>query len=243
MGIRIHKFAGYGLSDVKNKSGRIDDPRVNADAPILDLESEEMPNAEGYYEFLKAKVEEQKKTSDFRMFNSDFYFLDNLSSFRDAPWLENCIHNGDSKTQTEGLLILQPISMSRQWSRNDDDLDYLEAVDSGNIENLKTKIIKPSTAIGGSAGLWMDETGERLSTERAHFWNMIQKETFENFDPEDSSGNVLAKAAGFKNWEEGYNSVAPYVPEEVRLLAEYTGIFTTPDVVLELRPIYCSYWG
>jgi hypothetical protein len=35
MGVRVHKFLGYGLTDVTYDGGRLTDPRINQDRPLL----------------------------------------------------------------------------------------------------------------------------------------------------------------------------------------------------------------
>jgi hypothetical protein len=39
MSIRIHKFLGYGLTDIESDNCKITDPRINPNSPLLDVSS------------------------------------------------------------------------------------------------------------------------------------------------------------------------------------------------------------
>jgi hypothetical protein len=204
----------------------------------LKIESEDIPTTEGYFEFLKQEFAGSKAS-----FNSDFDSLrHNQSQY--PPFIDQCLLDGNSDSKTENLLILQPLSSHAKWSRYDDPLDYIDSLDNGSESELRTDIKILPTGIGYYSNLWMDkDSGQWIDSEKSHFLNFIPRSSWANFNPNDSSGEAMSKLAGFSDWKEAHSQAVSFVPNEIRLLAKYLDIFTSPEVSYQLSPIYCTFWS
>lgn len=55
--------------------------------------------------------------------------------------------------------------------------------------------------------------------------------------------NLLSEHLGFKDYAQANRYIAPIVPGEIRALAEFGDLFTSPDVLLQLRPLLYCYWS
>jgi hypothetical protein len=53
----------------------------------------------------------------------------------------------------------------------------------------------------------------------------------------------LAQAAGFDSHADATSNVVPVVPEEIRDLAAFAGLFTDDTIWRQLRPLLYAYWS
>jgi hypothetical protein len=148
------------------------------------------------------------------------------------------------------VLLLKPLSM-RDWYRAVDAIDYIEEtyLRPGNAEPQMNHVEVLEHGIYPFSAAYMDKrTGERLPHE-IMWWIRAQSSTREaaaaGEEPPLTSEHLdhLARALKFENAAEANENVRPVVPEEIRDLAEFGELFTSPDVVLQLRPLLYVYWS
>jgi hypothetical protein len=148
------------------------------------------------------------------------------------------------------VLLLKPLTF-RDWHRSDSTIDYIEETylcPSGQ-EPVSNRVTVLEHGIYPFNGLYMDKrTGEKLKHE-AIWWIQACSSTREaerkGEEPPLTEAHLdpLAKAVGFANAADARENIAPVVPDEIRDLAEFGELFTSPDVANQLRPLLYVYWS
>lgn len=232
MGIRVHKFLGYGLTDVKPK-----DERINWDSWLLNYEG--APEPEEYLAWLESR-------QDDRRFSLDYAHLKHLAP-SDGKWdprrsLDECCVWRDEFGLPE-VLALRPFAHP-DWCRFDDTIDYMEETYPWSDEWSQQNRVKVY-----EHGPWpyiaryMDKRdGRVLPQDIMVWWRLV------NDNPRDAEGRakaleIFAATCGFASHEEAAENVRPEVPEEIRDLAEFAALFTSETAWLQLRPLLYTYWA
>jgi hypothetical protein len=117
MGIRVHKFLGYGLTDLT--PGYRSDPRVNWDSPLLPT-GDESPTAGDYWTWLEAR---RGAVGDKFSFSLDWALLRHDEKRRGADLYGCAVY--EHEYGLKEVLALRPVTKD-DWARFDDDLDYME---------------------------------------------------------------------------------------------------------------------
>lgn len=237
MGIRVHKTLGYGLNDVKTDEDadwHITDERINLDAAPF-KSGKEYPSIQEYREWLEAG----RKTGDIET-DLELSFLREPEPGDPDPTLDYTVtHQGEFGLPN--VLLLTPATYRRTWSRLDDAIDYIEET------YLRKDVKEPCEnradvlrhGIYPFVGYMDKRTGEKLDDK---IFNWIRA-TNASEALEEWELNLVAKACGFNTSLEAWENVAPIVPRDITNLANYLELFTSPDVLLELRPILYTYWS
>lgn len=231
MGTRINKTIGYGLTDVQVEDCRITDPRINADSFLLRGYVEHDEDHLSYGQWLK-----QRMTGDD---------MDDLDLILDAQNLEAVGAKDAYSTVTHKaeyalpeVLMVRPAGFP-SWHRHDNIIDFEEeGIRRAEIESR----VEPT--LGGIHpwnGLHMDvRTGKKIEGTLVNAWRRVVNAGDEEDKP---LLDRLAQALGYADHAEAERFVAPFVPFEVRRICEWGGLFTSPDVVLQLRPMLYVYWA
>lgn len=229
MGIRVHKFLGYGLADVQTKDMRITDERINPQSWLLTYDG--TPSVEDYHAWLSQHQREFP--------SMDLWYCRDEKRDRRRE-LNHCAIWSPEYGMPE-VLVLQPLGCP-DWSRFDNSIDYIEETwlrpeRQGNHVDL----------VGGGIYPWIgtymdDRTGEAVD-DKIMWWVRLC-----NSDEPDDEGraealDVLAQAAGLSGHEEAVAHVWPMVPDEVRDLAEFAELFTSDGTWRQLRPMLYTYWA
>lgn len=229
MAIRIHKAIGYGLTDVRVKDYEIDDPRINAGSFLLAGHVDHREDHLSYGRWLERRADGDKK-----LLLNITQELDSLDSAGAKDAYETVLH--DAEYGLPGVLLVRPVGFS-SWYRRDDQIDYEEEHRGAGPGNRVT------STVGGIhpwSGLYMDtRTGERIKGNLVNAWRQMVNGGSEDQELLDG----LAQGLGYKDHAEAERYVAPFVPREIRRLCEWGGLFTSPDVVLQLRPLLYIYWA
>jgi hypothetical protein len=186
---------------------------------------------EGYIKFLKTK--NRKK-------NFDVGWESMAVTEEKEHWSPRSNFFHDGEYGMPNVLCIIPAVLQKQWLRYDDAIDYVEESENwrADVDVSHVKVIQ-----GGLYpwnGLYMDiRTGESAGQMGmgAFF--------FRSLDNESSSGTLknIAKNCGFKSVTEAKKYMAPLVPGCIRYLCEYANVFTTPEVVFQLKPMLYVYWS
>jgi hypothetical protein len=233
VGIRVHKILGYGLTDVTHTDWDIADPRINPDSFWVTRSEPETT----YFEFLTEKLSKVEGDRDFALELELHFHRDQEEDGTDSFTWKN------AETGLPNVLIVRPIGHPR-WYRFDDPLDYEEEYLRGSSMVHRVDLLESGPH--PYEGLYMDaETGERLTNDGAVIsWRRLLRKL-----PEDDSDkrmrllDMLATAIGYESHDEAMRRVVPLVPEEVRRVCEWAGLFTSPTGWKDLRPMLYTYWA
>lgn len=235
MGIRIHKFLGYGLTDVENDGYWPTDPRINAKV-LSDLMWDQ--SSKEYIEWLDQKYTDADIVRG--EWNLDRFIVRDYGEekLKDFSFSDCFAYQGEYGMPN--VLVLKPLSMN-DWSRFDDAIDYMAET------HLYSSLTDPQANRIDSFGLhglypwssiYMDaRTGDRLQD------GILWVRLFWDPPPPDGAKLAVAKHLGFENVEEAEANITPVVPVEVRDVAEFAGLFTSDDVWLQLKPMLYTYWA
>lgn len=249
MGIRITIRMGYGLTDVKCNGYELADPRINSKSPLLDYEAK--TSVDDYREFLKSK--NSHKTDGFAM-EAGFLNPDHWMGKGKKPVdIFDCVTHRTEYGIPE-VLCITPAWLLKDWRRYDDSIDYALSTHVYHT-NPEDKVWPLDYGHYPYNGIYMDKrTGERVKDSIIMWVRMLDggkrgrwKVKKQLRSVWDTEGRVvmdaLAQAGGFKDHEDAFENCRPVVPEEVRNLAAFGGLFTDPSVVNQLRPMIYQYWG
>jgi len=231
MGIRIHKFLGYGLNDVRTgEDHKVVDPRINPDSPFFNYE---LPSLSSYKDWLEENSDPEERS------NLDSWYLNDPSAGgpRRRTNLDSCFA-WSPEFGIPSVLAIQPVS-APDWSRQDDAIDYAEEIYVMKTENLEPRVHALPHGIHPYSASYIDSrTGEKLNN-RVMWWVRAVSDGT-RYDGELDS---LAADCGFKNHQEAEKYIAPFVPTEIRNLARFANLFTKEDGWLDLRPLLYVYWS
>lgn len=230
MGIRLHKFLGYGLVDVIE-----DDPRLNKKSWVFTYEED--PTLKEYFQWLD--------TLPYHV------TLDTLSrNMLEEMELKHRRPRDAFAWQPEfglpNVLAIQPVSEAK-WSRYDDTIDYTEEV------WLRGHDCEPRVEVV-AGGLWphlgyMDKrTGEVLKDGSIIPWVRFRNRKAGEYAAEDAERiahveDELARMAGLADNQDAVENVIPLVPREIRDIIDFSGVFNDQDVWTQLRPLLYTYWA
>lgn len=219
MGIRVKKMLGYGLTNVKP-----DDPRIN----WVGLDMMHDLDVKDYLEWLNAGN---------GIDNSERHLLGHSLSHNEKINLYGCVVH-DSEYGLSNVLCLRPTWLT-DWYRSDDAIDwveetYLKAPRNENGEAwVRTLRVSPYPF----SGAYMDSrTGVRLGPEVLS-WMRVR-----NAIDDESIQNEMCALFGM-TYKQARRYVVPLVPDEIRNLAMFTGLFTSPDTWMQLRPMVYCWWS
>lgn len=256
MGIRVHKFLGYGLDDVKcNHAEQPRDPRINNDSPLLTYQGDELDK---YEKWLKGRYGDMEKVvkddpaalRDIPLLDR-WYFRDiaHPNSRRDKrSQITDCIAF-DSEFGLENVLVLQPVACT-DWERYDDMIDYtVESYLFDRPENYVTpRLDRLKHGLYPFNGSYMDSRDGRRLPDVVMDWVRTVSHVLTGVDAAEAVkyGPVLddyAVELGFEDQPDAMKHIAPVVPGEILELAEYAELFTDPSVAWQLRPMLYTWWS
>lgn len=235
MGIRIHKFLGYGLTDVRTSGYKLADDRFNPDSPVFKYE---FPELQEYLEWLEHNVAEDEIDLD-RMFVNEV-----LKGERKARYLDDTFAF-NTEFGKSNVMAFQPL-MTSDWSRYDDTIDWIE--ESEVRTGQRNKVVRLRHGIYPWNGLYMDaRTGERLPHEIMN-WIRLQSRVRDQKRkgkdlPIPTALDEAAKQAGLKDNDEAEAVVAPVIPNDIRNIVNFLKVFKDPNGYLTLRPLLYTYWS
>jgi len=245
MGIRIHKFMGYGLTDVKSRKYRIADGRINRNCVLLDDYEAQYKTEyrDEYLAWLRKQNEKRKNDEDYRRINMLDAWFDKKNKYESKRTMGDCIAY-QNEYGLKNVLVLQPLAC-HDWYRHDDAIDYVTATYLEGPEQTGNKVDVLDHGIYPFNGSYMDSRDGNRLDDRIMPWIRIYH--YYKDDPEklDDMAPVLdqyAQAVGFNDSLEAALHVAPQVPTEIQDLCEFTQIFKKPETVLQLRPMLYTYW-
>jgi len=258
MGIRIHKFLGYGLTDVKADINNwiIIDDRFNPDSKVTNwdyLDSEE--RLDDYKEFLKGKMKKTKYKEGGKVEKID---SDEMDLFLELHFLNNkdvslfdCVEY-DMEFGMENVILFIPPGHGDDWHRYDDVIDYYEFYYHYDVDNDSDMTFVKELKMGiypYDYGYCDKRTGERLDNlhVRGHLQLKMErmKQSFEEKNILDEYYIVLnesAKKLGFKNSEDADENMLPEVPDSIRAWCEYLKVFKDEKTVYQLKPMIYQVW-
>lgn len=238
MGTRIHKKLGWGLTDLKlNDEGQLDDPRINNQA----LEGTYDGVGPGYLHYLETLREAEgtayQEWSELWMVIQTASDVLNKSN-QVTPW--PLIHEPESGRPD--VLLVQPIGFPK-WSRHDDPIDYAE--ECALHEAMESRIVALPNGIHPFSHTLMDRRNGRLMDDGAYrlIRRMLDHPRIDTDSKVRAAADHLAKASKFNSADHAIENLVPAVPADIRHVCSWTGIFTAPDVWLQLRPMLYTYWA
>lgn len=254
MGIRLHKFMGYGLTDIScDSDGRIDDERINPQSILLGggagNDSEEAWT-EAARESYRSWLQEQRTALEHKRKQGEtvehpavldrWYLNDQERVQRDRRYLRDCIAY-QPEYGLANVLALQPLACA-DWKRYDDPIDYMtetfiaEPAGENGINHVEVFAhgIHPFNAS------YMDaRTGLLIKDLQPIEVGWVLRDD-ERYEP--MTADVISRL-GFSDRAEFLQNVVPKVPQEIRDIAEFTGLFTHDHVWRQLRPLLYTYWA
>lgn len=232
MGIRIHKMIGYGLIDVRCTDGRITDPRINTSSRLFRAENSVLPE---YLEYVERAEEAKEEFGD---------------GWAEAQMLRNQMESvggfnwpsfWDSEFGDPSVLLLRPVAFP-EWHRYDNPIDYSEEIALHRATGSRVRLLP--AGIYPFTGCLMDaRTGRDFEQRMANtFRQVLSRREAGNKDREKFL-KLAAKALGFDSIAEAERCVVPTVPGDIRRLAAWGELFTSPDGWKDLRPLLYVYWS
>ena len=232
MGIRIHKYLGYGLTDVEcEDAGEITDPRINTESWLLNWEAD-TPSLEDYAAWLAEHADDQwwerhylasrEKGCRRRRSDSDGVDLQRLVEHHSEYGLKN-------------VLIVLPFNMP-DWRRWDDSLDYYEDQHNGepHVKLLDSGIYPWSAAYTDT------RTGEDVKGHEIMMWVRAKNS---NIERDRIDLDLFARESGFADHDEALKYCQPRVPDPIRNICRFGKLFHDDMTIHRLRPMIYTRWG
>lgn len=245
MGIRIHKMLGYALTDVVDG-----DPRINWDSKIFQYHSEGREVLEEFLEF-SDRISKPYSLSgiDKSMITSQLAAID---AGEKIPWnekydVQNSFAWGTSDGGLNNVFCIKPVTCA-DWYRFDDIMDYVEENYIHSPGGVQDRVNVIPHGHYPYSGIYMDKrTGERIKGYDINAWvrawtNLPAKEQKKIMKTDPSLFDDFSSGFGMTHVE-AVENVAPFVPEDVRNVADFMDVFTSPDVWKELRPVIYTWWA
>jgi hypothetical protein len=236
MGIRIQKHLGYALTGVTPE-----DERVN-----WKFAEGRCHSGHAYLRWL----DERYGPGEGKPFPS----MDWLTIRHEANWLEHDVAecaSYDYETSDHGrasVIVVRPLCHP-DWSRTDDSIDYSADQLRDDMGESRHELLR--TGIFPFDGQLMDaETGERLPRE-ALTWRQVTRSLESRPGDKDKRQDAIDAMELFTRdllpQYPGYQAAAarvvPCVPQEVRDVCEFLGLFTSDETWKQLRPVLATWWG
>lgn len=234
MGIRIQKHLGYALTGVAQQ-----DPRVN-----WEFARGRYHSGHSYLRWLNERYGWEQKKSHFSM---DWLTIRTEVKFHRAD-VSHCV-SYDDESRTADVIVVRPVCYP-DWSRTDDSIDYSAEQLHGDMGGSRCELLP--AGIFPFDGLLMDaETGERLPKE-ALTWKQVTRSL--ESDPPAAKDDRLNRIDAMEQFTRdllpqypGYQTavarVVSLVPEEIRDVCEFLGLFTDEGTWKQLRPVLATWWG
>jgi len=149
----------------------------------------------------------------------------------------------DRASNGNWMLLIAPASVADEWSRYDDALVYAELqqqyLKNPETDPMATTVEKLSFAQFPFNGIYMNsDTGEVLrGYDKDYMDYFVQNKSSLKPGAEES----ICKQYGFTSFKD-LKKVVPYVPEKVKNVAEWLGIFHETDSWKLLRPMIITGW-
>jgi hypothetical protein len=233
MSLRIRKVLGYALTDVVPS-----DPRINWDSPLLDQLTLSLGD---FVRHLEADGPfEDPELEDVDMVRAG---IGDQIPYR----LGSCVvHSFDYGLPN--VMALIPPSYSSTWIQDDNLFDYVEAHLGGEPNTESALFDVPG--IDPFDGRWMDkETGLEPNHNYVRgYRRALALNT--DVDQHDIAARRISFARRPRPEQPVFLDAATaaarltrLVPGEVRELALFGRLFTTPDIWKSLRPVLYTYWS
>jgi hypothetical protein len=148
----------------------------------------------------------------------------------------------DCEYGMENVLVIVPLGLGG-WLRYDDDIDYMaETYLAGEPQVSRVDVFRHG--IHPFNGVYMDSrSGVRLGNDVMH-WVRLRSGLWSGEScTREEMDELTRELTPFASYEEANENVAPWVPGEVRDIAEYGSLFTGETVQAQLRPVLYTYWG
>lgn len=218
MGIRIHLMMGYGLTDLECKQdGRITDPRINPEGWLLASDDDK----DDKYTMRKFRNQVGRELRASGSKNNPDY-SDNmiyLNYCKDKVEIHECIQH-DSEFGLPNVLCLIPPGLVPKWSRRDDTIDYYMSTSMEPwVKHYEQGNFYPYH------GIIDTETGERV------------------VEPTLSVINSVLRSESVLNSEQVKKRYIHEIPGNLKYFIKYTDLFTSDDVIFQLKPILYCYWS
>ncbi|HEX9226506.1 MAG TPA: hypothetical protein VF885_07585, partial [Arthrobacter sp.] len=233
------------------------DPRINWESPLLDFTA--APTFTDFADHLDTVKGREVSWLD----PADT--VRRLGQAHPSRGLDDCVAY-NAETGSDKVLVLVPPSQAADWMRSDDTFDYIEA-HFGDEPNTNPVVRELRMGIAPFDGLWMDKwTGIELrKTER--FRRLLQSGVASpeelltaarfiapvpDFDEYEALASLVLgtpiekPATGdgpfFKDSGVAAERLVRLVPAEVRELAAFGNLFTSPGTWASLVPVHYTYW-
>jgi hypothetical protein len=240
MGIHLHKKLGWGLTGLEydQQTGRLTDPRVNADALAMP------PDGVGpeYLQYVTALRDAEPENSD------EWFDLSMTCAMVEAaqersghlPWPVS----RETESGRKDLLLIQPIGFG-QWSRYADPIDQAE--ENALYPDEYCRVVEMPYGIYPFEGVYMDSRdGRRVDATAKRMIDRLLASRDDNQMKNVTrlkAANHLAATLGFENAEDAQRYIAPLVPSDIRHVISWMNLLKGPDVWLQLRPMLYVYWS
>lgn len=244
MGTYIKKVLGYGMEMKTEELSEI--INLTAFRQIGQLEPGD------YKKFLEEKYA-SVPSDDIAYYLND---LQNGGLVNSDYHAMNLITVADNALQVEGTpdipslswIVVSPLLTHKEWKRNDDPLDFAEAMHKYQDEetfqyDFSMKFF--NQGLFPYEGTFVNHaTGERLSDNRVVTLKRYLRVTAGKPTPQgDKTLRLLLATLGLSSVEEFQTLIHPAPPESVIDIGEWTGIFKDPSVAHRLRPALLTYWS
>lgn len=228
VGLRIGKYIGWGLTDLKHEGMGLTDPRINPASHLLN----DRPPDHDYLDLLlelSGKGDEDAELERM-MLRELTYTETGLSD--PVTW--------DGEYGDPAVMVIRPAGFPH-WSR------YSDAIDTEEHFSVSDRTEPVWRHLPGGvfpfSGLWMDaRTGQKLDTTAAGLFRRLlasKRVTHER----NEVLKRLAAALKFPDLAAAEAGVVPLVPGEIIRLARWGQLFTREDGWRDLRPVFYSYWS
>lgn len=228
MSIRIRKYLGYGLDNVKtDNDGLICDPRFNESLGDVDLD---------WKEFLKYLKSQNKP---YR--NLCYYWLHQKESLKlDFRWEFHNTFIHDSEFGLPSVFLVLPMEMTKEWSHYDDSIDYYEAVSRSDKFGCHPRLLKLDRPLYPFDN-YMDARTSELIQNGHHIYSTYRylKERNEQ-DKIDEYCRLHFKCGGESDFLVNF---VPCVSEGVISQCRFAKVFKDEKTALELRPMIYEFWS
>jgi len=236
---------GYGLTDVKTRGYKIADGRINRKSIFLDGRKWEKLYAEetidDYLDWINDRFDKQKFLEGRGDLNMDMWLRKDNGWYTEGS--RNNLHMSDvfwyaNEYGMKNVLLLKPLGM-KEWSRYDDMLDWVEEtyVRDPEGENGANWVKVLDDGIFPYNGTYMDaRTGERIR-------DGITLRRILQSNVNEWKWDTIEEDYGFKSMDDIRENLVPFVPQEIRDIAEWGQLFTNDNVWKQLRPMIYVYWS
>lgn len=256
MGIRINKVMGWGIVFPQTQTNGI----LTTEAQnYYDLDS----TNKAYKTFLENKYNFNMDDADqaIEAFGNTSLNMDTVL-FPERQDLSHTFTFLDDAGHGNAAVILTPFG-TPEWVRHDDSIDYAESELENSEYSTDTNIRYQTYNQYPYSGLYMNaDTGEQYENKTASTLRTlrnglieIEKElarlkeqgkapktlTLDEFATSTKMEEILTQH-DFTGNQDLLNRFVPYVPQEIRDVAEHLNIFTNPETVLQLRPMLAQFW-